>query len=99
MNQPTYDGLDQLVGVLFISVIIVSSSASFSRYVSNHSDKVTAMVGRVTLELVRGNIVNEKTDVIVNTKNGSADQSGTLVLLIGGSCFSFNVVMVSFYHF
>ena len=78
MNQPTYDGLDQLVGVLFISVIIfVSSSASFSRYVSINSDKDTAMVGGVTLQLVRGNIVDEKTDVIVNTINRFANQSGT----------------------
>ena len=87
MNQPTYDGLDQLVEVLFISVIIVvSSSASFFRYVSNHPDKDTAMVGGVKLELVRADIVDEKTDVIVNTINRSADQSGTLVLLIGETC-------------
>ena len=87
MNQPTYDGLDQLVGVLFKSVIIVvSSSASFSRYVWNHPDRVTAMVGRVKLELVRADIVDEKTDVIVNTIDRSAYQSGTLVLLIGETC-------------
>ncbi|XP_059932687.1 uncharacterized protein LOC132475533 isoform X2 [Gadus macrocephalus] len=50
--------------------------ASFSRYVLNHPDKDTAMVGGVKLELVRADIVDEKTDVIVNTINRSADQSG-----------------------
>ncbi|CAL8384840.1 unnamed protein product [Arctogadus glacialis] len=50
--------------------------ASFSRYVLNHPDKDTAMVGGVKLELVRADIVEEKTDVIVNTINGYADQSG-----------------------
>ncbi|XP_030193888.1 uncharacterized protein LOC115529368 isoform X2 [Gadus morhua] len=53
-----------------------SPRASFSRYVSINSDKDTAMVGGVTLQLVRGNIVDEKTDVIVNTINRFANQSG-----------------------
>ncbi|XP_030018799.1 protein mono-ADP-ribosyltransferase PARP14-like [Sphaeramia orbicularis] len=50
--------------------------ASFYRYVSASNDEVTAMLGGVKLQMVRGDITHERTDVIVNTTDFSNNQSG-----------------------
>ncbi|XP_034020346.1 protein mono-ADP-ribosyltransferase PARP14-like isoform X2 [Thalassophryne amazonica] len=50
--------------------------ASFYRYVSSTQTEVIAMLGGVKLEMVSGDIINEKTDVIVNTTDFSTNQSG-----------------------
>ncbi|XP_070710801.1 protein mono-ADP-ribosyltransferase PARP14-like [Pempheris klunzingeri] len=43
------------------------NQASFYRHVSITNDEVTAMLGGVKLQLVRGDIIHEGTDVIVNS--------------------------------
>ncbi|XP_029931738.1 protein mono-ADP-ribosyltransferase PARP14-like isoform X2 [Myripristis murdjan] len=50
--------------------------ASFYRHVSSSQDEVSAMLGRVKLQLVCGDIIHETTDVIVNTTDFSNNQSG-----------------------
>ncbi|XP_022625617.1 poly [ADP-ribose] polymerase 14-like [Seriola dumerili] len=50
--------------------------ASFYRHVSVTTDEVTAMLGRVKLQMVHGDIVNEATDIIVNTTDFTNNQSG-----------------------
>uniref|UniRef100_A0A4W6EF05 Macro domain-containing protein n=1 Tax=Lates calcarifer TaxID=8187 RepID=A0A4W6EF05_LATCA len=50
--------------------------APFYRHVSETNTEVTAMLGGVKLQMVSGNIVNEGTDVIVNTTDFSSNQSG-----------------------
>ncbi|KAM4612170.1 protein mono-ADP-ribosyltransferase PARP14-like [Polymixia lowei] len=50
--------------------------ASFYRYVSSTQNEVTTMLGDVKLQLVCGDIINENTDVIVNTTDFSTNQSG-----------------------
>ncbi|XP_071315254.1 protein mono-ADP-ribosyltransferase PARP14-like isoform X2 [Trachinotus anak] len=50
--------------------------ASFYRHVSVTTDEVTAMLGGVKLQMVNGDIVNESTDIIVNTTDFSDNQSG-----------------------
>ncbi|XP_040886837.1 protein mono-ADP-ribosyltransferase PARP14-like [Toxotes jaculatrix] len=60
--------------------------ASFYRPVSVTDDEVTAMLGGVKLQMVRGDIVNEKTDVIVNTTDFSNNQTAVskAILTAGG---------------
>ncbi|XP_053199298.1 protein mono-ADP-ribosyltransferase PARP14-like isoform X2 [Scomber japonicus] len=50
--------------------------ASFYRHVSVNDDEVTALLGGVKLQMVQGDIVNERTDVIVNTTDFSNNQAG-----------------------
>ncbi|XP_075948577.1 protein mono-ADP-ribosyltransferase PARP14-like isoform X1 [Anarhichas minor] len=50
--------------------------ASFYRHVSATDDEVTAMLGRVKLQMVRGDIIQESTDAIVNTTDFSNNPSG-----------------------
>lgn len=52
--------------------------ASFYRHVSVNDDEVTALLGGVKLQMVQGDIVNERTDVIVNTTDFSNNQAGTI---------------------
>lgn len=52
--------------------------ASFYRHVSATNDEVTAMLGGVKLQMVRGDIVHESTDVIINTTDFSNNQSGMI---------------------
>ncbi|XP_042257467.1 protein mono-ADP-ribosyltransferase PARP14-like [Thunnus maccoyii] len=61
--------------------------ASFYRHVSVTNDEVTAMLGGVKLQMVRGDIVNASTDVIVNTTDFSNNQSGVskAILTAAGS--------------
>ncbi|XP_070849302.1 protein mono-ADP-ribosyltransferase PARP14-like [Chaetodon trifascialis] len=49
--------------------------ASFYRRVSVTDDEVTAMLGGVKLQMVRGDITNESTDAIINTTDFSNNQS------------------------
>ncbi|XP_062300528.1 protein mono-ADP-ribosyltransferase PARP14-like isoform X1 [Scomber scombrus] len=50
--------------------------ASFYRHVSVNNDEVTALLGGVKLQMVQGDIINERTDVIVNTTDFSNNPSG-----------------------
>ncbi|KAM9335537.1 protein mono-ADP-ribosyltransferase PARP14-like [Symphorus nematophorus] len=50
--------------------------ASFYRHVSLTNDEVTAMLGGVKLQMVRGDIIHERTDAIINTTDFSNNQSG-----------------------
>ncbi|XP_049423907.1 protein mono-ADP-ribosyltransferase PARP14-like isoform X1 [Epinephelus fuscoguttatus] len=50
--------------------------ASFYRHVSLTNDEVTAMLGEVKLQMVRGDIIHETTDAIINTTDFSSNQSG-----------------------
>ncbi|KAK2862936.1 hypothetical protein Q5P01_002469 [Channa striata] len=50
--------------------------ASFYRHVSIRTDEVTATLGGVKFQMVLGDIINEATDVIVNTTDFSNNQSG-----------------------
>lgn len=52
------------------------AQASFYQKVSTTNDEVTAMLGGVKLQMVRGDIVNAGTDVIVNTTDFSNYHSG-----------------------
>ncbi|XP_012712444.2 protein mono-ADP-ribosyltransferase PARP14 [Fundulus heteroclitus] len=52
------------------------SQASFYRHVSITNDEMTAMMGGVKLQILRGNIVAAGTDVIVNTTDFTNHQSG-----------------------
>lgn len=56
--------------------------ASFYRYVSASNDEVTATLGGVKLQMVRGDITHERTDVIVNTTDFSSTQSGVSQALL-----------------
>ncbi|XP_076580590.1 protein mono-ADP-ribosyltransferase PARP14-like [Chaetodon auriga] len=49
--------------------------ASFYRRVSATDDEVTAMLGGVKLQMVRGDITHERTDAIINTIDFSNNQS------------------------
>ncbi|XP_076018631.1 protein mono-ADP-ribosyltransferase PARP14-like isoform X2 [Genypterus blacodes] len=53
-----------------------SDQASFYRYVSSSHDEITVMLGGVKLQMVRGDIIHEHTDVIVNTTDFSKNPSG-----------------------
>ncbi|XP_069564028.1 protein mono-ADP-ribosyltransferase PARP14-like [Brachyistius frenatus] len=50
--------------------------ASFYRHVSVTNDEVTAKLGGVQLQIIRGDIINGGTDVIVNTTDFSNNHSG-----------------------
>ncbi|XP_042367810.1 protein mono-ADP-ribosyltransferase PARP14-like isoform X2 [Plectropomus leopardus] len=50
--------------------------ASFYRHVSITDYEVTAMLGEVRLQMVRGDIIHESTDAIINTTDFSSNQSG-----------------------
>ncbi|KAM3590232.1 uncharacterized protein V6R79_006267 [Siganus canaliculatus] len=50
--------------------------ASFYRHVSVFDDQVTAMLGGVKLQMVHGDIIHERTDVIINTTDFSNSHSG-----------------------
>ncbi len=52
--------------------------ASFYRHVSFTNGEVTAMLGGVTLQMVRGDIIHERTDAIINTTDFSNNQSGMI---------------------
>lgn len=52
--------------------------ASFYRHVSITNDEVTAMLGGVKLQMVRGDIIQESTDAIINTTDFSNNQSGMI---------------------
>ncbi|CAL8327056.1 unnamed protein product [Lota lota] len=76
-DSQTYKAKTRGSFFFFLSgIIAVSSSASFSGYASTNLKMATAMVGGVQFELFHGDIVCEKTDVIVNTIQKYADQSG-----------------------
>lgn len=55
--------------------------ASFYRHVSLTNDEVTAMLGEVKLQMVRGDIIHETTDAIINTTDFSSNQSGRVDFL------------------
>ncbi|XP_031160225.1 protein mono-ADP-ribosyltransferase PARP14-like isoform X1 [Sander lucioperca] len=61
--------------------------ASFYRHVSITNDEVTAMLGGVKLQMVRGDIIQESTDAIINTTDFSNNQSGVsqAILTAAGS--------------
>nr|XP_046237201.1 protein mono-ADP-ribosyltransferase PARP14-like isoform X2 [Scatophagus argus] len=55
--------------------------ASFYRHVLGSDDEVTAMLGEVTLQMVRGDIVHERTDVIINTTDFSSHSGVSKAIL------------------
>ncbi|XP_034712923.1 protein mono-ADP-ribosyltransferase PARP14-like isoform X2 [Etheostoma cragini] len=59
--------------------------ASFYRHVSITNDEVTAMLGGVKLQMVRGDIIQEHTDAIINTTNFNLNQSGVSQAILTGA--------------
>ncbi|XP_039679072.1 protein mono-ADP-ribosyltransferase PARP14-like isoform X1 [Perca fluviatilis] len=61
--------------------------ASFYRHVSITNDEVTAMLGGVKLQMVCGDIIQERTDAIINTTDFSNNPSGVsqAILTAAGS--------------
>ncbi|KAF7654661.1 hypothetical protein LDENG_00066250 [Lucifuga dentata] len=56
--------------------------ASFYRHISSTQNEVTAMLGGVKLQMVCGDIIHERTDVIVNTTDFSSYHSGVCKALL-----------------